>query len=613
MDIQTKFDKEEPSFFATAPDSDKEIWTKASKGTTLESFGASTYTSVLHKKGKALGMWVSRKYYLCGDTLIYCSKETAVKGFVKLDFVRCKFNPNAKKKRYSFTLQRNNASIHLYTDDAEVFEEWQKYLRPRVILEDFNDKYKTEKMIGKGSYGKVFLVRETPGGAKASALKESILKPIEGKRFAAKAIEKEKLKGKSKEMLINEIKIMRQLSHDNVIKLFEVHELPNTIYFIMNIVEGGELMEQMKAKGCYSEAECAKILKKLLEVLQYIQNKRILHRDLKPENILLFDKNDTSSVVIADFGLSCSMDDVKLLTMRCGTPGHVAPEILNNKVVDNLDKIDVFSLGCIFHKLLTGNSPFFATSVKEIIKLNKDCKINYGSFVLNHVSAPAKSLLEKMLEKEPANRISVKDALEHDFFTLPAHELEENIIDLEKKITLHDSKVNANSLKEKSNSGIYLKMSLPSMGSFYACNTPIMRGQVGTFHDENEDGSNSPGKIASKSKMSAFTNSDGQSPSKGGFPHLSFSKTTSELMGKRNAGGGYTASPLHRLALTNNIKTSDQSPSGRSRFDMSPGSGRSDFSAGGFSDYIETFKKRGFEESAGDSSPENFSVLEERP
>lgn len=108
----------------------------------------------------------------------------------------------------------------------------------------------------------------------------------------------------------------------------------------------------------------------ILEALHYMHQKNIMHRDLKPENILFTEKNDISSLRIADFGLAAISDQFPYLYPKCGTPGFVAPEIANliDKSTQYNSKCDVFSAGVIFHILLLGEGLFNGNGHVEILK-----------------------------------------------------------------------------------------------------------------------------------------------------------------------------------------------------------------------------------------------------
>lgn len=183
---------------------------------------------------------------------------------------------------------------------------------------------------------------------------------------------------------------MRRLSHKNILSLYEVHETKHSVYLILEVLRGGELLKKIKDKKLIEQDEILKVMRNFLEALAHIHINRIMHRDLKPENILLRDENDISEIVIADFGLA-SYTDLNLndvLFKRCGTPGFVAPEILSYK--DGSDsfydeKCDIFSAGVIFHVLLTGKKPFIGSDYKEILRANRACSIDYHGSIYQNV------------------------------------------------------------------------------------------------------------------------------------------------------------------------------------------------------------------------------------
>ena len=195
-------------------------------------------------------------------------------------------------------------------------------------------------MIGKGSFAKVYL-------AQRYSTKTF---------FAIKSFYKEQVLCQhcGREALLNEIEIMRKLSgRKDLLQMYEVYESKNSIYFVMDLLEGGELLQDLKPEFLYKESKIASILKNLLEALSFLHEKKIIHRDLKPENILLRSKDNLTDLVIADFGLATLLPgkEKKVVFKRCGTPGYVAPEILAYK--DDVPfygtNSDVFSVGIMFY------------------------------------------------------------------------------------------------------------------------------------------------------------------------------------------------------------------------------------------------------------------------
>ena len=138
-------------------------------------------------------------------------------------------------------------------------------------------------------------------------------------------------------------------------------------------------------------------MEQLLLAVDFFHQKRIIHRDLKLENILINQvaDGDNYDVRIADFGLSCFSEHDEPQTLKCGTPGYVAPEILRDTGYSF--KADLFSLGSIFFNLLTGRFLFNGTRVNELLRLNMVCRLDHIHKYLSSVSVAGRELLLKML------------------------------------------------------------------------------------------------------------------------------------------------------------------------------------------------------------------------
>lgn len=149
---------------------------------------------------------------------------------------------------------------------------------------------------------------------------------------------------------------MRVLDHKNLLKLFEVFETKHSIYLVLELISGGDLIKGVREKRNISPKDILIFMQNLLLALEHIHQKGVMHRDLKPENILLRSSNQIYDLVIADFGLSTFINKKvkEIFFKRCGTPGFVAPEILNfkeNGEVFYNEKCDLFSAGIIFYIL----------------------------------------------------------------------------------------------------------------------------------------------------------------------------------------------------------------------------------------------------------------------
>lgn len=140
---------------------------------------------------------------------------------------------------------------------------------------------------------------------------------------------------------------MRAITHENIIRLYEVYESDKYIHLVFEYLEGGELFERIKSKGSYQEKDAMNVMKNLLLALDYLHNQGIIHRDLKPENLILASKENDYSLKIADFGLASEIKTGENLFLRCGSPGYVAPELLEDQGYNT--KADIFSAGIILY------------------------------------------------------------------------------------------------------------------------------------------------------------------------------------------------------------------------------------------------------------------------
>ena len=174
--------------------------------------------------------------------------------------------------------------------------------------------------------------------------------------YAVKIIDKSKVE--DMQDIDREIEIMGKVDHQNVIKLYEVFDEPKKMNLVLEYVTGGELFDRIVALGNYTEVDAAKTIYTLCDALHVLHSMGIVHRDLKPENILLKSSDPDSPIKIADFGLARMMKKGDVMKTACGTPGYVAPEVLQNKGYDS-GAVDMWSVGVILYILLCGFPPFY--------------------------------------------------------------------------------------------------------------------------------------------------------------------------------------------------------------------------------------------------------------
>ncbi|CAD8208038.1 unnamed protein product [Paramecium octaurelia] len=367
------------------------------------------FQSVLFEKTKTTGFWISKNYIIYNCKLVKLRPNKANIHHVDLSLSRIeriKYKNDQEgdachKKKYGIRIIRNQKFKELYSRSKELNQQIWEFLKQQCIQRSFKEKYVIEKLIGKGNFANVYLCT----------------KKQDKQQFAVKAFEKYKMnKDTDKQALIKEIQIMRKLNYKGLIKMHEVFEDDSHVLLVQDYLQGGELQQYIKRNQKCSEQIVASILATLLDSLDYLHKQNILHRDLKPENMILRKSGVLEDVVIADFGLADFYNPLgNYMFQRCGTPGFVAPEILQDKLYDT--KVDIFSVGCLMFLLISGKSPFKGTTYNEVVMRNFHCKVDYCS-IENIISSEGLSLLKLLLHSRPSQRPLPRDALRHEWFMI---------------------------------------------------------------------------------------------------------------------------------------------------------------------------------------------------
>ena len=159
--------------------------------------------------------------------------------------------------------------------------------------------------------------------------------------------------------LENEVDILMKANHPNIGKLFAIYEDDKNFYMVLEYMTGGELFERIVAKEKYTEQEAAATLLQIVDALDYCHSFGIVHRDLKPENLLYSSPDESAIIKISDFGLARFVPNSEVMMTQCGTPGYVAPEIINAENQGYTKAIDYWSLGVVLYimyliKLISG-------------------------------------------------------------------------------------------------------------------------------------------------------------------------------------------------------------------------------------------------------------------
>lgn len=232
---------------------------------------------------------------------------------------------------------------------------------------------------------------------------------------AVKTIIKDKVNN-SPLVLRREIKILFALDHPNIIRLIEVFEDQKYVHIVTEYCSGGELLDHIVAMGGYSEREAVRLLQKILLAVSNLHHNNICHRDLKPDNFLFEDVSANAELKLIDFGLSKFFDkfDIAELESVVGTPDYVAPEVIRGVYGA---KCDIWSVGVIMYVMLSGQLPFWAPNIQQVLHKITSGVYSLTAEVWRNVSPQALDLLRKLLVVDPKKRPSADEALTHPWFT----------------------------------------------------------------------------------------------------------------------------------------------------------------------------------------------------
>lgn len=237
---------------------------------------------------------------------------------------------------------------------------------------------------------------------------------VTGEALACKSIAKDRLASPDDVRGVKlEIEVMARLSgHPNVVDLKAVYEDEDSVHLVMELCAGGELFHRLEERGCFPEHEAALLFRHLMEVVAHCHSKGIVHRDLKPENILLVSKSPSSAIKLADFGLATYTQPGRSLSGTVGSPFYIAPEVLSGGYTE---AADVWSSGVILYILLSGIPPFWGKTKSKIFECIRSTELRFPSVPWNKVSGSAKELIAGMLRRDPRQRLTAEQVLEHSW------------------------------------------------------------------------------------------------------------------------------------------------------------------------------------------------------
>ncbi|XP_067116107.1 peripheral plasma membrane protein CASK isoform X3 [Osmerus mordax] len=267
----------------------------------------------------------------------------------------------------------------------------------------FEDVYELCEVIGKGPF---------------SVVRRCINRDT-GQQFAVKIVDVASFTsspGLSTEDLKREASICHMLKHPHIVELLETYSSDGMLYMVFEFMDGAdlcfEIVKRADAGFVYSEAVASHYMRQILEALRYCHDNNVIHRDVKPHCVLLASKENSAPVKLGGFGVAIQLGESGLVAGgRVGTPHFMAPEVVKREPYGK--PVDVWGCGVILFILLSGCLPFYGTKERlfEAIIKGKYKVMNPRQW--SHISESAKDLVRRMLMLDPAERITVYEALNH--------------------------------------------------------------------------------------------------------------------------------------------------------------------------------------------------------
>ncbi|CAI0465654.1 unnamed protein product [Linum tenue] len=274
--------------------------------------------------------------------------------------------------------------------------------RSTSIPETLLNKYRMGRLLGRGSFAKVFAAYTIADGDKPVAIK---------------IIDKTKTDSVMEPKIICEIKAMRRLQHHpNVLRILEVMATKTKIFIVMELAVGGDLFSKVVQRGRMKESGARRYFQQLVSALRFCHENGVAHRDVKPQNLLL---DGDGNLKVSDFGLSALAEAAEaknggvngILHTACGTPAFTAPEVLYRRGYDGA-KADAWSCGVILFFLLSASLPFDDSNLALMYK-----KIHRKQYQIPAwVSKPARFIVHQLLDPNPQTRMSIETLMNHPWF-----------------------------------------------------------------------------------------------------------------------------------------------------------------------------------------------------
>ncbi|KAH9489600.1 hypothetical protein Btru_036498 [Bulinus truncatus] len=259
---------------------------------------------------------------------------------------------------------------------------------------NFEDDYYILEELGRGSHS---IVRR-------------VIERSTGNEFAAKFTH---VRGDpEKDFFRQELDPLLKQRSNKVVKLHDAYETQHSLILVEELIKEGNLLDRACQDNEWTENKVGSIIRLVLQALKDVHSTHVLHLDVEPTNIR-FKSSEYDSLCLIDFNFARKLPLSSEITFNYGTPEFCSPETIGNESVT--PTTDVWSVGILTHLLLTGTTPFTATSVPDILSQTQKCELNLDESLFTGISPTAQDFIARILVRDPQTRLSVTACLDHEW------------------------------------------------------------------------------------------------------------------------------------------------------------------------------------------------------
>lgn len=274
---------------------------------------------------------------------------------------------------------------------------------PHWLNVEISEHYEIDREeLGAGGFGKVFIARDKKYASREVCIKKVIVQNPE-----------------SLQSLRREAKIMKDLTHPNICKLYELYEAQRFVFFVMEYLSGKEVFDRIMEDGFISEKITAQVVSQAASALKHAHSKMIAHRDMKPENLVFVDNDREKNLVkVIDWGLGAEFGGLRMKT-QVGSLTYAAPEVLDGRGGSYGAPCDIWSVGVIAYVMMSGKPPFWGNQSQQVAVMRQE-RYPMAGPEWDSVSAAGKDFVKRLLKNRPEERMTIDEVLAHPWIEASA-------------------------------------------------------------------------------------------------------------------------------------------------------------------------------------------------